>query len=153
MKYYRKKNSLYILHSCHLQVEIGKLNILISDLLNRPNPSKLFLIQNEINKLVDFMEKLTTYSGDERKTKFSISIQDKNYIISEMKNIDKNLLTALSGSQKILNGCNTLKQIFELRAYLYKKAVYQYWTDEEVASEYFKYYKELTTKRLKKLLE
>lgn len=138
--YYRKKHSLYILTSCHLLSELIHIHGLVNDLFDRPTSSNLLTIQGKIKSLIVFVQKLRVYKDGERKPKMSIYLEDKNFILSELKCIDSNIVNSLTGSQKILNGCNTLNKIYALRRFIYLKQTYWYNSELERNSTYSNYF-------------
>ena len=138
--YYRKKHSLYLLTSCHLQSELKQISSLTYDLFDRPTSSKLLTIRDLIKKLIVFVEKLTTYSDGERKPKNSIWIDDKKFIIEQLKKINENIVNSLTAKNKILCGADVLDNLYELMKFIYLKQVYWYNSKLERESKYSNYF-------------
>lgn len=144
--YYRKKHSLYLLTSCHLQVELININSLISEFIERPTSAKLLTIRDNIELLIVFVEKLTSYSDGERKPKDSIWIDDKKFIVDQLKKIYEELVRSLTAKNKILCGADVLDNLLKLRRIIYLKPVYWYGSEMEISSKYAGCFKELKSK-------
>jgi len=157
MKNYRKKQSMYILTSCHILSEMSEIYYLTNDLFEKSSPEKRILLRDKIYKLLRFVEKLPIYGKSdikERKIKGSIYFEHKNFLIKELRFIDISIIKALStGRDRILKGADILDKINEIKEFIYYLQVYFYENEAEkqMSKQYSNYYKELKKRERRKV--
>lgn len=156
MKNYRKKQSMYILTSCHIFSEMSEIYYLTNDLFEKSSPEKRIILRDKIHKLLTFVEKIPIYGKSdikERKIKGSIYFKHKDFLIKELRFIDITIIKALStGRDRILKGVEVLDKINEIKKYIYYLQVYFYDNEAEkqMSNQYSRYYKELKKRKRQK---
>jgi hypothetical protein len=156
MKNYRKKQSIYILTSCHIFSEMSEIYYLINDLFERSSPEKCIVLRDKINKLISFVDKLPIYGKldiKERKIKGSIFFKHKDFLIKELRYIDITIIKALSsGRDRILKGADVLDKINEIKSFIYYLQVYFYdnKAEKKMSNMYLNFYKELKKRERRK---
>lgn len=156
MKNYRKKQSIYILTSCHIFSEMETMYYLTNDLFEKITPQKLLVLRDKISKLISFVEKIPIYGKSdikERKIKGSIYFEQKNFLIDELKKLNITINETLStGKDRILKGADVLDKINEIKQYIFYLQVYFYDNEAEkkMYKQYSGYYKELKKRERRK---
>lgn len=157
MKNYRKKQSMYILTSCHIFSEMSEIYYLTNDLFEKSSPEKRIILRDKIHKLLTFVEKIPIYGKSdikERKIKGSIYFEQKNFLIFELKKLNITINEALcTGKDRILKGIEVLDKINEIKEFIYYLQVYFYnnKAEKKMNNKYSMYYKELKKRERRKV--
>lgn len=156
MKNYRKKQSMYILTSCHIFSDMEYIYFLANDLFEKVSVEKSIVLRDKIRELLTFIEKLPVYQNSDlkqRKIKGSIYFEHKNFLIKEIRLLDITIIKALStGKDRILKGVAVLDKINEIKQFIYYLQVFWYDNEDEkqMSKQYEGYYKELKKRERRK---